>query len=294
MAQRPGDTAGGVLGVPGFHPGPHPLFEVGDDLVGYPAVDILVHGVFLSYFGIQGPEWLGSETWVLPAFIVMSFWGVGSFMLIYLAGLQNIPNALYDAATVDGASRWQKFMHVTLPSISPILLFNTIMGMIGTSQVFTPAYGDLQKAFKDLNDAVILMQERLEIWDENGAIEQDRALDLLDGSEELAAWSKTHPGIDPTKIARAFNSKVDLRSSLRDIAEVKGYNKKDIEPELDEKIKKAKDKPGSLGDSSDQAGGQPDLLSRIANLDSESLLEISDAEAAKIEAMLKQQELKGE
>jgi multiple sugar transport system permease protein len=96
--------------------------------------------VFLSYLGIQGPEWLASEIWVLPAFIIMSFWGVGSFMLIYLAGLQSVPNSLYDAATVDGANRWQKFKHVTLPSISPVLLFNIIMGMIGTSQIFTPAY----------------------------------------------------------------------------------------------------------------------------------------------------------
>jgi hypothetical protein len=164
------------------------------------------------------------------------------------------------------------------------------------SDVFKPAYDDLKVAFKDLNDAVIQIQERLEIWDEKGAIDQDQALDLLADSDELKEWNKSHPGIDPIRIARAFNSKVDLRSSLRDIANAKGYKNKDkdIEADIDEKIKNAKDKPGSLGDASDQAGSEADLLTRISNLDSEALLGISDAEAAKIEAMLKQEELKGE
>jgi len=99
-----------------------------------------IFNLLLSKIGIDGPAWLADEFWVLPAFIIMGMWGVGAPMLIYLAGLQNIPTSLYEAATVDGANFWQKFLHITLPGISPILLFNLIMGIIGTFQIFTPAY----------------------------------------------------------------------------------------------------------------------------------------------------------
>jgi len=100
-------------------------------------------GIFnflLSQIGIKGPAWLADEKWVLPAFIIMGMWGVGGPMLIYLAGLQSIPTSLYEVATVDGANFWQKLFHITLPGISPVLLFNLIMGIIGTFQIFTPAY----------------------------------------------------------------------------------------------------------------------------------------------------------
>jgi hypothetical protein len=162
---------------------------------------------------------------------------------------------------------------------------------------FDPAFPVLQEAFKDLNDAVIAMQERLEVWDaEDGSIDQDRALDLLQGTEELKAFEEKHPGIDPIKVARAFNTKVDFRTSLRNIADVKEFGKadndadaKDSEAKLDDKIKAAKDKPGSLAGASDQAGGTADLIARIATLDTEEIVNMSDAEAERIEAMLERE-----
>ncbi|AXA36870.1 MAG: extracellular solute-binding protein [Candidatus Hydrogenedentota bacterium] len=96
---------------------------------------------FLGYLGIQGPEWLGSPTWAMPAIIIMSVWGgLGGPMLIYLAGLQGIPQQLYEAAAIDGASRWQAFRHVTLPMLSPSIFFNLIMAIIGSFQVFTTVF----------------------------------------------------------------------------------------------------------------------------------------------------------
>ena len=94
----------------------------------------------LSTFGINGPQWLFSETWVVPAFVVMSVWTIGSPMVIYLAGLQGIPQHLYEAAEIDGAGPWAKFAHVTMPMISPIIFFNTVMQIIVSFQIFTPAY----------------------------------------------------------------------------------------------------------------------------------------------------------
>jgi len=78
--------------------------------------------ILLGKIGIEGPAWLGSETWALPALIIMSIWGVGGGMLVYLGALQGIPTRLYEAATLDGAGIWQKFVNVTLPMITPVLL----------------------------------------------------------------------------------------------------------------------------------------------------------------------------
>ena len=94
----------------------------------------------LSLVGIRGPGWLSDPGWALPAFVIMSLWGVGGGMLIYLGGLQGIPTDLYDAAKVDGAGRWHRFANVTLPMLSPILFYNLVQGIIGSFQVFTPAY----------------------------------------------------------------------------------------------------------------------------------------------------------
>jgi multiple sugar transport system permease protein len=96
--------------------------------------------ILLKEVGITGPAWLGSETWALPALIIMSMWGVGGGMLIYLGALQGIPTALYEAATLDGAGAWRKFLHITIPMITPVLLLNLIMGVISSFQVFTQAY----------------------------------------------------------------------------------------------------------------------------------------------------------
>ncbi|RME54952.1 MAG: sugar ABC transporter permease [Caldilineae bacterium] len=90
--------------------------------------------------GITGPKWFFDPDWVVPSFVLMSLWGFGGPMLIYLAGLQGVPTALYEAATIDGANAWQRFWNVTLPMISPVILFTFITGMIGSFQIFTPAY----------------------------------------------------------------------------------------------------------------------------------------------------------
>lgn len=99
----------------------------------------LVNGA-LRFFGIQGPKWFGSTEWVIPTFIILSLWGVGAGLVLYLAALQGVPTALYDAAEVDGANGWQKFFHVTLPMTSPIVLFVFMTGVINSFQVFTGAY----------------------------------------------------------------------------------------------------------------------------------------------------------
>lgn len=93
----------------------------------------------LQIFGIPRIPWLSHTQWVIPAFIIMSLWQVGGGMVIYLAGLQGIPTDLYEAASIDGAARWAQFRHITLPMLSPVLLFNFVLGIIGSFQTFTNA-----------------------------------------------------------------------------------------------------------------------------------------------------------
>jgi multiple sugar transport system permease protein len=125
-------------------------------LVGGVSVAVLWFRIFNRDFGIlnfgltklgiyhflqmQPVDWLGSEAFALPAMIIMSLWGVGGGMLIYLAGLQGIPTQLYEAASIDGAGNVRKFWTITLPMLSPVIFFNLIMGIIGSFQVFTQAY----------------------------------------------------------------------------------------------------------------------------------------------------------
>ena len=82
------------------------------------------------------PGWLGSEQWALPALVLISLWGVGNTVVIYLAGLQDIPQELYEAADLDGASALGKLWNVTVPMLSPVIFFNLVMAIIGTMQVF--------------------------------------------------------------------------------------------------------------------------------------------------------------
>lgn len=91
--------------------------------------------------GIKTPiGWLADPAWSKPALILMSIWGVGNSMVIFLAGLQGVPEEYYEAAELDGASSWQKTAHVTAPMMSPYILFMLIMGMIGSFQYFTQAW----------------------------------------------------------------------------------------------------------------------------------------------------------
>ncbi len=100
----------------------------------------LLNGTLWSLFHIVGPKWLLNPYLVIPTFVVMDLWRFGGPMLIYLAGIQGVPTTLYEAADIDGANVIQKMWHVTIPSITPVIFFNLIMGIIGSFQVFTNAY----------------------------------------------------------------------------------------------------------------------------------------------------------
>jgi len=94
----------------------------------------------LRALGLPKVMWLQKPEWAMPALILMSLWGLGGGVVIYLAGLQGIPETLYEAAEIDGAGRWAKLRYVTIPLISPVMFFNLIMGIIGSFQVFTAGF----------------------------------------------------------------------------------------------------------------------------------------------------------
>jgi multiple sugar transport system permease protein len=95
-----------------------------------------------NVFGTTPPDWFGYDDrrWAVPAFVIMSLWGVGSGMVIYLAGLKGVPASLYEAARIDGAGPVRRFWNVTLPMLSPLIFFNLVMGIIASFQVFTQAH----------------------------------------------------------------------------------------------------------------------------------------------------------
>ena len=94
----------------------------------------------LDLIGINGPGWLSDPHWALPSLVIISLWGIGGGMIIYLAGLQSIPTALYEAAELDGANKLAQLVRITLPMMSPIIFYNLVMGVIGAFQYFTEAY----------------------------------------------------------------------------------------------------------------------------------------------------------
>ena len=102
--------------------------------------DIGLINSVLGVVGFNGPAWLTSQTWAMPALILMSVWkGFGYNMVIFLAGLQGIPDHLYDAAKVDGATAWRRFLNVTLPLLSPTTFFVVVISVISSFQVFDQA-----------------------------------------------------------------------------------------------------------------------------------------------------------
>jgi multiple sugar transport system permease protein len=103
-----------------------------------PQVGVLKY--VLDAVGLPSPQWLQSEIWAKPAIVLLSLWHMGSYMLIFLAGLQGIPEHLYEAADLDGASPVHKLRHVTIPMLTPTILFNLVIGIINSFQVFTFAY----------------------------------------------------------------------------------------------------------------------------------------------------------
>jgi multiple sugar transport system permease protein len=94
----------------------------------------------LKWVGITGPDWLNRSDYILPGLIIIGLWTTGSSMLIYLAGLQSIPTELYEAAKVDGANGWIRFWRITLPMITPVILYDLVLGLIGTFQYFLIPY----------------------------------------------------------------------------------------------------------------------------------------------------------
>ena len=119
-------------------------------LVPMVALGVLWLWVFNSNYGllnmglervhIGGPPWLTDPAWAKWTLVIISVWGTGNAMVIYLAGLQDVPQSLYEAAELDGAKTWGKTRHVTIPMISPVILFNVVMGLIGSMQTFALPY----------------------------------------------------------------------------------------------------------------------------------------------------------
>jgi multiple sugar transport system permease protein len=93
----------------------------------------------LHSIGLASPGWFSDPAWAKPAMILLYLWNAGTFTLIFLAGLQEIPQTLIEAAVVDGAGPWQRFRHITVPLLSPVILFNLVMGIIWSFQVFDQA-----------------------------------------------------------------------------------------------------------------------------------------------------------
>jgi multiple sugar transport system permease protein len=96
--------------------------------------------LLLQQVGLTGPRWLLDPNWALSALILMSFWGWGRSMVIFLAGLQTIPPELYEAAAIDGAGSWTQLRRITLPLLTPTIFFNLLLSLISTFQTFTSAF----------------------------------------------------------------------------------------------------------------------------------------------------------
>jgi len=94
----------------------------------------------LTGMGIKSPNWLGNSAWAMPSIIIMMAFNIGQFMLIFLGGLQNVPDQLYEAIELDGGGEWRKFIHVTLPHLTPVIFFNIVIGLIDMMQMFTQVY----------------------------------------------------------------------------------------------------------------------------------------------------------
>ncbi len=94
----------------------------------------------LHSFGLPKVLWFQDSNWAMPALIIMSQWSIGGSMIIFLAGLQGIPEHLYEAAEIDGANYWQRFWNVTIPMMSPVIFFNLVIGLIAAFQTFVPGY----------------------------------------------------------------------------------------------------------------------------------------------------------
>lgn len=121
----------------------------------------------LSFIGIQPVDWLGDPDWAMPAIILLAVWkNFGFNMIIFIAGLQNIPTSLYEAARLDGASAWAQFRHITLPLLGPTFLFVALMTMIGYCQVFAEPYVMTQggPVNRTLSIVLLMYEEGFRWW----------------------------------------------------------------------------------------------------------------------------------
>jgi multiple sugar transport system permease protein len=104
----------------------------------HPRYGLLNH--LLESIGVGAPGWLSDPAWAMPALILVSAWSIGNMMVIYLAAMLEIPTELYEAAKLDGASAWQRLLRITLPMLTPVILFNSIIGLINGFQYFVQPY----------------------------------------------------------------------------------------------------------------------------------------------------------
>ncbi|GCE23450.1 carbohydrate ABC transporter permease [Dictyobacter kobayashii] len=102
--------------------------------------DLGIANYVLNSLHLPSSLWFQDESTVIPSFVIMSLWGLGGPMIVFLASLQNIPSELYEAAALDGSNGWNKFRHITVPMISPAILLNLVTGVIGAFQVFVQGY----------------------------------------------------------------------------------------------------------------------------------------------------------
>jgi len=126
-----------------FNPQQGPLNLVLDWFFDCPlgeGIEWVVSGVAGHDIEITAPGWLNDQAWSKPALIIMNLWTAGGGMIVWLAGLQSIPQYLYEAAKIDGAGAWARFRNITLPMLSPYVLFNAVMGLIHTMQIFGEAF----------------------------------------------------------------------------------------------------------------------------------------------------------
>lgn len=131
----------------------------------HPRYGLLNYG--LSLLGMDPIDWLGDPHWAMPALILMAVWkNFGFNMIIFIAGLQNIPAPLYEAARIDGANVWQQFRHITLPLLGPTFLFVAVMTMIGYFQVFAEPYVMTQggPANRTLSVVLLMYEEGFRWW----------------------------------------------------------------------------------------------------------------------------------
>jgi ABC-type sugar transport system permease subunit len=114
----------------------------------------------IESIGLPAPDWINSEVWIYPALSLMGLWAIGNFMIINIAGLQSVPTELYEAARMDGAGWWTSLRRITIPLISPVLLYDLVIVLIATFQYFTQAY-TLTNGRGDPNNATLFINLEL-------------------------------------------------------------------------------------------------------------------------------------